>query len=134
MANDRIADALTRIRNATMAHHETVTIPHSALVEGIVTLMKDEGYLEFVEVQTNPKSPQKKNLSVGLKYKKDGDAQFKHLQRVSRPGMRVYTKTPEKLSVRSGLGIQILSTSKGIISDRQAIERRLGGEVLAEIW
>lgn len=134
MATDRIADALTRVRNGQMANHQTVRIPHSNAVESVLQLMKREGYVGDVDVETDPQVKAKKELVVELLYRKSGLPRIKHIKKISRPGLRIFSKAPEKPQVRSGLGLQIISTSKGVLSDRDAIEKKTGGEVIAELW
>lgn len=131
---DVLSDCLTRIRNAIMADHNQVMIPHSNLKEAVLNVLKREGYLNSVEVVKDAKAPTKKRIVAGINYTAKGMARLQHIKRVSTPGQRVYTKAPTKRMVRSGLGMQIISSSKGIITDKEALEQKIGGEVLAEIW
>ncbi|TVQ80250.1 MAG: 30S ribosomal protein S8 [Bradymonadales bacterium] len=134
MITDTIADCLTRLRNAGMAGHAQFKAPHSNMNEGIFRILMKEGYLSGVEVVSEGPTGKRKNLVVSLRYTKDGKPAVNFLRRVSRPSHRVYRKAPEKLEVRSGFGLQILSTSKGLMTDKEAIEKKLGGEVIAELW
>ncbi len=125
---DPIADMLTVIRNGLAANKKTVKIPFSKIKQGIATVLKDEGYVGAVDVlDTKPA----KTLQVGLKYGPGGEAVIHELTRVSTPGLRQYAGRSELKPIIRGFGISILSTSKGILSDRAARKQRLGGEVLA---
>lgn len=134
MLTDRVADAMTRVRNGLSAGHDKVKIPHSRLVENTMKVLSQAGYLGPVEVEADSKSPAKKSIIVSLAYKKDGKPRITHMKRVSKPSHRVYIKTPERSQVRNGLGLNVLSTSTGILTDAQAHEKKVGGEVLLEIW
>ena len=125
---DPIADMLTRIRNAVM--HEKVDIPHSTLKDKIAEILKEEGYIANYKVVTDGN---KKSIRVYLKY--DGkDRIIKGIKRISKPGRRVYSSVEDMPRVLSGLGIAIVSTSKGIVTDRVARRENVGGEVLAFVW
>ena len=128
---DPIADLLTRIRNGYLARHEVVTCPHSKLKEGIVQILTDEGFLQRYEVVQEGSF---KELKVYLRYDSKGRPVLREIKRVSKPGLRVYRQTRSLKPVRSGMGTQILTTSKGLMTDREARKRRLGGEVLCEVW
>ncbi|MFP6904581.1 MAG: 30S ribosomal protein S8 [Verrucomicrobiota bacterium] len=129
--SDPIADLLTRIRNAAMAEHRTVEIPHSKMKAEIVRLLKAEGYIEdFTEEGETPT----KKIVVWLKYTNDQDPVIRGLKRVSKPGLRNYVNATKIPRVLGGLGISILSTSHGIMTDRQARKKHVGGEVLCNIW
>jgi len=134
MITDSVADCLTRLRNATLASQDEVRIPHSKLKENILNILKREGYLLSVEVHADSDQPAKKEIVAGIRYKKSGKPQLQHIKKISRPGRRIYSGTPLKLSARSGLGIQIFSTSKGILTDREAMDKKVGGELIAEVW
>ncbi|PIR22973.1 MAG: 30S ribosomal protein S8 [Deltaproteobacteria bacterium CG11_big_fil_rev_8_21_14_0_20_45_16] len=134
MIQDSIADCLTRVRNASMADKDQVSVAHSKIKEEVLQILKREGFLGSVEVVQDTKSPNKKTLVATIKYRKSGKPRLEHIKRVSKPGLRVYSQAPKKLSVRSGLGLQILTTSKGIMTDREAMEKKLGGEVICELW
>ncbi len=131
-ANDTIADMLTRIRNANMARHQTTKIPATRMTRSIARVLHEEGFIaEFEEVQEEAK----RNLVVSLKYKgKNRQPLITALKRVSRPGLRVYSNRKELPRVLGGIGIAIISTSQGIMTDREARHQGLGGEVLCYIW
>jgi len=127
---DPIADMLTRIRNANQMKKETVNIPASKLKLQVLQLLRDEGYIVGVEVvKGNPVD----ELRVTLKYMQN-ERVVKGLKRISKPGLRVYAKHGEVPKVLNGLGIAIISTSKGIMTDREARKQNVGGEILAYVW
>ncbi|MBR8701578.1 30S ribosomal protein S8 [Fusobacterium sp. DD29] len=127
---DPIADMLTRIRNANAVMHEKVDVPHSTLKEKIAEILKEEGYIANYKVVTDGN---KKNIRVYLKY--DGkDRVIKGIKRISKPGRRVYSSVEDMPRVLSGLGIAIVSTSKGIVTDKVARRENVGGEILAFVW
>jgi small subunit ribosomal protein S8 len=129
--NDPIADFLTRIRNAQMAKHDTVEIPYSKMKAEIARILKEEGYIsDFSEKGAGAE----KVLIVELKYGPDGQRGIAGLRRMSRPGRRVYRKQKEIPRVLDGLGVAILSTSQGILTDHQARSRGVGGEVLCFVY
>ncbi|MBO6126985.1 MAG: 30S ribosomal protein S8 [Clostridia bacterium] len=128
---DAIADALTRIRNALSAHHISVEIPASNVKIAILKILCNEGYLKKFVVSEDGKQGM---VKVFLKYNHDQTAAINCLKRISKPGMRVYAKTDALPKVIGGLGIALISTSRGIMTDRRARKSRLGGEVLAYIW
>ena len=130
VVTDPIADMLTRIRNALTAKHETVEIPASNMKKAIAEILLNEGYISNGE--TNHDGVQG-SIVVTLKYSKDGNV-ITGLKRISKPGLRVYAKSNEIPTVLNGLGTAILSTSKGIMTDKQARANNLGGEVLAFVW
>ncbi len=130
MITDPIADALTRIRNANTVHHETVSIPASKLKIELIKLFKNEGYIQDYEVV---KEGNFSNIIVTLKYI-DGKPVITNLQRVSTPGLRTYVKSNKIPKVLDGLGIAVVSTSKGLLTDRAAKAQKLGGEVLCYVW
>ena len=124
---DPIADMLTRIRNANSSKHESVLIPKSKLKKAIAEILLEEGYIkEFTEDD--------RNIKITLKYVGNKQRVISGLKRISKPGLRVYAKVEELPKVLNGLGIAIISTSKGIMVDREARKQSLGGEVLAYIW
>ena len=128
---DPIADLLTRIRNAQIAKHDRLDVPVSKLKVEIAKLLKDEGFIKnFREIEAVPQG----TLRIFLRYSTDGVPAISHLQRVSKPGRRVYRKAEEIQPVRNGLGIGIVSTSQGLLTDAQARERRVGGELLCQVW
>ena len=128
---DPVADFLTRIRNASDAKHEAVDIPSSKLKLELARILKEEGYISNYSFAQNDKQGV---IRVQLRYSAGKNPAISSLDRVSRPGCRVYAGKSEIPSVLGGLGICILSTSRGVISDREARQRKLGGEVLCEIW
>ena len=129
---DPISDLLTRIRNAHMVNHDQLTIPGSNQKLEVCRILKEQGYIEdYTEEGDDAVSRQ---IRVVLKYNDKGEPAIRRLRRVSMPGRRVYRKADELKPVLSGLGVGIVSTSKGLLSDAQAREQRLGGEVLCEIW
>lgn len=131
MMTDPIADLLTRIRNANAIYRKTVDIPRSNLKENILKTLQEEGFIE--KYQTLDDSPQK-TLRAHLKYGDDGEWVINNISRVSKPGCRTYATLKDLKPVLNGLGIRILSTPKGVISNRKAHELKVGGEVLCEVW
>jgi small subunit ribosomal protein S8 len=134
VATDPLADMFTRIRNANERYHAEVSMYSSHLKEQVARLLKEQGYLEDVQVKEEEGS--KRILTLKLKYKgKRGRERVIHgLQRVSRPGRRIYVGVDEIPQVMGGLGVAILSTSQGILSGQEAKSRRIGGEVLCQVW
>jgi small subunit ribosomal protein S8 len=131
MMTDPIADMLTRIRNASLARHDRADMPHSRLKEHVAGVMKAEGYLDDVRVS---EGEDQKTLTVVLRYGRDKQAVIDGVKRVSTPGRRVYVRHDRIGKVCSGMGISILSTSRGVMTDREARKQRVGGELLCEIW
>ena len=127
MTNDPIADMLTRLRNASLAHLDRAEMPLSKIKVNIAKILKEEGYVSDYEVG-------ERNLTVFLKYGGDRRCAFIGIKRTSRPGRRVYVGKDEIPRVRNGLGVAILSTSHGVMTDRGAREASVGGEVLCEVW
>ena len=128
---DPIADMLTRIRNANTANHETVSMPSSKKLVEIARILKEEGYISEYEV--TPQAPQNV-LTVTLKYGAKKEKTIKGIRRISKPGLRIYAGKDELPRVLGGLGIAIVSTSKGVMTDRDARLAGVGGEVLAYVW
>ena len=128
---DTIADLLTRIRNASSAKHDSVEIPASNMKKAIVQILVDEGYVKSYTVVEDGKQGV---IKVVLKYSEGKMPVIKGLRRVSKPGLRIYSNAQELPRVMKGLGVAIISTSKGIMTDRQARSENLGGEVLAFVW
>lgn len=128
---DPIADMLTRLRNANRAHHESVSMPYSKLKNAIAEILLREGYIQSIDVEDARVG---KTLTLTLKYGSRRERAISGLQRVSKPGLRVYAKSTELPKVRGGLGVAILSTSSGLLTDRQAADKGVGGEVLAYVW
>ncbi len=131
MMTDPIADLLTRIRNAGLARHDRTEIPASRLKANVAKILKEEGYI--ADVREND-AEGKKMLTIVLKYGRDRASAIDGVRRVSRPGRRVYVRHDHIPSPFSGLGISILSTSRGVMSDRSARRLKLGGELLCEVW
>lgn len=131
MVSDTIADMLTRIRNANRQHKLSVNVPHSMEKERILKVLKQEGFISSFAVFQEGVA---KNMNVELKYSEDKELVIHGLRRVSKPGLRVYSSKEELPRVFNGLGIAVISTSKGIMSDRQARKAGLGGEVLCYVW
>ncbi len=131
LVTDPIADMLTRIRNALSAKHETVSVPASNEKLAIAKILLQEGYISsFEEV----KDGNKRNIQIVLKYDEFGDSVIQGLKRISKPGLRIYAQKEKLPKVISGLGIAIISTNKGIVTDKTARELGVGGEVLAYVW
>ena len=131
--NDPIADMLTRIRNANMAKHDTVDVPSSAMKLAIANILLDEGYIRKLDVVDDEHGF--KTLHITLKYGADrNDKVLSGLKRISKPGLRVYAGTDELPKVLGGLGVAIISTNQGVITDKKARELQVGGEVLAFVW
>jgi small subunit ribosomal protein S8 len=128
---DPIADFLTRLRNANSAYHDEVTLPHSKIKVNIAEILKAEGYINDYHVEDARVG---KALVVQLKYGPNRERSLAGLRRVSKPGLRVYAKSTGLPRVLGGLGVAIISTSSGLLTDRQASRRGVGGEVLAYVW
>jgi len=128
---DPIADMLTRIRNANMALHESVSMPSSKLKEGIAKILATEGYVDGFEVTVDGNH---KKLDIRLRYGSDRHRVIEGLRRISKPGRRVYAGSGDLPRVQGGLGVAIVSTSQGLLVDREARRRKLGGEILCEVW
>ncbi len=131
MMTDPIADMLTRIRNAVRVERQEVKMPISKVKRGLAEVLKREGYIwDWEEIEAKPVN----QLRLNLKYGPNGEQIIRHIRRVSKPGRRVYTGARSLRPVLNGLGITIISTSRGVISDREARRRKLGGEILCELW
>ena len=131
LINDPVADMLTRIRNALVAKHETTTLPASNMKKAIAQILVDEGYIKGFEVIDDGVQG---TIKLTLKYDGNRKGVISGLKRISKPGLRVYAKSEDIPKVLGGLGIAIISTSKGVMTDRQARKENVGGEVLAFIW
>ena len=131
MVQDKIADMLTRIRNANQMKYETVEVIGTKMTLGIAEILKKEGYIDDYSYEKNITGDK---LTLTLKYGDRKERVITGLKRISKSGLRVYAKAPEIPRVLNGLGIAIISTSKGLMTDKEAREQRLGGEVLAYIW
>jgi small subunit ribosomal protein S8 len=131
-ANDTIADMLTRIRNATMARHQTTQVPATKMTRSIAKVLREEGFIGEYEEEGNEI---KRNLVISLKYKgKNRQPLITALKRVSKPGLRVYSNKKDLPRVLGGIGIAVISTSSGIMTDREARQKNVGGEVLCFVW
>ncbi len=131
MMTDPIADMLTRIRNAVRVERPYVDVPASKVKRGLAEVLKREGYIwDWQVVEATPAS----QLRLELKYGPNGERVIQRIRRISKPGRRVYSAAKELRPVLNGLGISVISSSRGVISDREARQRNLGGEVLCEIW
>ena len=130
---DPIADMLTRIRNANTAHHESVTMPSSTVKTRIAAILQQEGYIASYKVDQNPFGVGK-TLTINLKYGPNRERSIAGVRRVSKPGLRVYAKSSALPRVLGGLGVAIISTSSGLLTDKQAGKQGVGGEVLAYVW
>jgi small subunit ribosomal protein S8 len=134
MMTDPIADMLTRIRNATLARHDRTEMPASKLKAAIAEILKSEGYIADCRPSDQQEGNDHKKLTIVLKYGQGRQSAIDGIRRVSRPGRRVYVRHDRIPKVYSGLGISILSTSHGLMSDREARKHKLGGELLCEVW
>ena len=132
--SDPIADMLTRLRNANQAYHDSTTMPHSKIKAGIAEILRQEGYIESFKVTEPGEGEVGKSLTVTLKYGEDRTRSLAGLRRISKPGLRVYAKSNNLPKVLGGMGIAIISTSQGLMTDRQAHQKSVGGEVLAYVW
>ncbi|HTV12169.1 MAG TPA: 30S ribosomal protein S8 [Acidimicrobiales bacterium] len=130
---DPIADMLTRLRNANVAHHETVRMPSSKLKESLAAILLREGYIAGYRAIADEKRPGRL-LEVTMKYTSDRTRTISGVRRVSKPGLRVYTGADKLPRVLGGLGVAVLSTSRGLMTDRDARKLRVGGEVLCYVW
>jgi len=128
---DPIADMLTRLRNANSAYHDTVVMPHSKIKAGIAEILKQEGYIASWKVEDAEVG---KSLRIDLKFGPTRERSIAGVRRVSKPGLRVYAKSTSLPKVLGGLGVAIISTSSGLLTDRQASKKGVGGEVLAYVW
>jgi len=130
---DPIADMLTRIRNANMAMHDDVQMPCSKIKVALAGILQQEGYLGEFQVDDAEGRPGQV-LTIHLKYSPERQRVISGIKRVSKPGLRVYSKSSEAPRVLGGLGISVLSTSQGLLTDREARKRRVGGEILCQVW
>lgn len=133
MMTDPIADMLTRIRNAVRIERPSVNMPISKVKKGLAEVLKREGYIWDWREEEIEGAPCR-HLFIDLKYGPNGERVIRHIKRVSKPGRRVYSRATTLKPVLNGLGISVISTSRGVISDREARQRNLGGEVLCELW
>jgi len=128
---DPVADLLTRLRNANSAHHDSVSLPSSKLKSHLAEILKNEGYISAWKIDDARVG---QTLTIDLKYGPNRERSIVGIKRVSKPGLRVYAKSTEIPKVLGGLGVAILSTSSGLLTDREATKKGVGGEVLAYVW
>ena len=131
---DPIADMLTRLRNANQAYHDTVTMPHSKMKVGVAEILQQEGYITSFGVEEPVEGAVGRTLTLTLKYGPTRERSIAGVRRISKPGLRVYAKSTGLPKVLGGLGVAIISTSQGLLTDRQANKKGVGGEVLAYVW
>ena len=130
---DPIADMLTRLRNANVAFHDDCIMPSSKVKVALAKILVREGYVEDFAVEDDPERPGNK-LHIAMKYTSERERTISGLRRVSKPGLRVYTKATDVPRVLGGMGIAILSTNQGLMTDREARQRKVGGEILCHVW
>ena len=133
-SSDPVGDMIAMIKNAQHRRHRRMALPHSRLKEGVAEVLKKEGYITDVKVVADDKKAFLKSLHVFLKYGEDGRGVITEIKRVSKPGCRIFRGLGELPRIQDGLGISVLSTSKGILSDRQARKERVGGELICKVW
>jgi small subunit ribosomal protein S8 len=131
---DPIADMLTRLRNANQAYHESTSMPYSKIKQGIADILQQEGYISSYQVEEPKEGSVGKTLIVDLKFGPSRERSIAGVRRISKPGLRVYAKSTNLPKVLGGLGVAIISTSQGLLTDRQAKNKGVGGEVLAYVW
>ncbi len=131
---DPIADMLTRLRNANQAYHDSTSMPHSKIKVGIAEILKTQGYIADFEVLEPGAGEVGKTLKLTLKYGTNRERSIAGVRRISKPGLRVYAKSTALPKVLGGMGVAIISTSQGLLTDREAKNRSVGGEVLAYVW
>ena len=133
-SSDPVGDMLAMIKNAYGRRHKRVSLSHSNFKEGVAKVLRSEGYLEDVKTIQDEKRPERKTLHLYLKYDGTGQSVIAEIKRVSKPGCRIFRGVDSLGRIMDGLGIQVLSTSKGIMSDRQARKERVGGELVCKVW
>ncbi len=131
---DPIADMLTRLRNANQAYHDSVTMPYSKIKAGVAEILQQEGYITSWKLEEPTEGEVGKSLHVVLKFGQNRERSIAGVRRISKPGLRVYAKSTGLPKVLGGLGVAIISTSQGLLTDRQANKKGVGGEVLAYVW
>jgi small subunit ribosomal protein S8 len=131
---DPIADMLTRLRNANQAYHESTSMPYSKIKQGIADILQQEGYISSYTVEEPKEGTVGKTLVVELKFGPSRERSIAGVRRISKPGLRVYAKSTSLPRVLGGLGVAIISTSQGLLTDKQAKNKGVGGEVLAYVW
>jgi small subunit ribosomal protein S8 len=130
---DPIADMLTRLRNANSAYHEQVSMPSSKIKQGVAQILKEQGYVKDWRVESDDDKPWQ-TLVIDLKFGPTRERSIAGIRRISKPGLRVYAKANSMPRVLGGLGVAIISTSSGLLTDKQAAKKGVGGEVLAYVW
>jgi len=130
---DPIADMLTRLRNANSAYHEQVSMPSSKIKQGVAQILKEQGYVKDWRVESDDDKPWQ-TLVIDLKFGPTRERSIAGIRRISKPGLRVYAKATSMPRVLGGLGVAIISTSSGLLTDKQAAKKGVGGEVLAYVW
>jgi small subunit ribosomal protein S8 len=133
-SSDPVGDMLAMIKNAYGRRHKRISLPHSILKEGVAKVLRSEGYLEDVKSVQDEKRKEVKVLHLYLKYGSTGESVISEIKRVSKPGCRIFRGVDSLARIMDGLGVQVLSTSKGIMSDRQARKERVGGELICKVW
>jgi small subunit ribosomal protein S8 len=133
-SSDPVGDMLAMIKNAYGRRHKRMSLPHSRLKEGVAKVLRTEGYLEDVKTIQDEKRKEIKVLHLYLKYDGTGTSVISDIKRVSKPGCRIFQGVDSLARIMDGLGVQVLSTSKGIMSDRQARKERVGGELICKVW
>jgi small subunit ribosomal protein S8 len=133
-SSDPVGDMLAMIKNAYGRRHKRVSLSHSNFKEGVAKVLRSEGYLEDVKVVQDEKRKELKSLHLYLKYDGTGESVISDIKRVSKPGCRIFRGVDNLGRIMDGLGVQVLSTSKGILSDRQARKERVGGELICKVW
>jgi small subunit ribosomal protein S8 len=131
---DPIADMLTRLRNANQAYHDSVSMPYSKLKAGVAEILQQEGYIAAWKLEEPTEGEVGKTLHIDLKFGRNRERSLAGVRRISKPGLRVYAKSTALPKVLGGLGVAIISTSQGLLTDRQAHKKGVGGEVLAYVW
>jgi small subunit ribosomal protein S8 len=134
MVSDRVGDFIVRLTNAGAVKKTAVSVPYSAHLEAIARKLKMLGYVGDVSVAASEKSAAKKSLEVALVYTENGEPKIRGVKRISKPGRRLYANHKQVHTVKNGVGVQVISTPKGILSDREARKQQAGGETLFEIW
>ena len=133
-SSDPVGDMLAMIKNAYGRRHKRISLPHSNFKEGVAKVLRSEGYLEDVKTVQDEKRKELKVLHLYLKYGTTGESVISDIKRVSKPGCRIFRGVDNLARIMDGLGVQVLSTSKGIMSDRQARKQRVGGELICKVW
>ena len=133
-SSDPVGDMLAMVKNAYGRRHKRVSLAHSRMKEGVAKVLRSEGYLEDVKVVQDEKRKELRTLHLYLKYDSDGSSVISDIKRVSKPGCRIFSGVDSLARIMDGLGVQVLSTSKGIMSDRQARKERVGGELICKVW